>query len=233
MREILGLIPTRGGSEGLENKNIRSLEGKPLIAYTIEAAQQCADITRLLVSTDNADIESISRDYGVEVFRHPPELSTEGKATFPVIRHVVRDLIDSGEVFELVTTMRATSPLRAPEDITKAINLLIQTNADSAVSLVADPTGHPIRLKTLDEELRVTSLQAGEEDAPIIRQQLPIVYRRNGAVYVTKTNTVLEGSLFGNDSRGYIMPKERSININDEVDFICAGALLKAFSSGR
>lgn len=230
MREILGLIPTRGGSKGLENKNIKSLEGKPLIAYTIEAAQQCADITRLLVSTDSADIETVAREYGAEVFRHPAELSMEGRATFPVIQYVVRDLINSGEAFELVTTMRATTPLRASEDISNAIHLLVQTGADSVVSLVPDPTAHPIRLKTLDKDLRVSSLQEGEEDAPIIRQQLPMVYRRNGAVYVTKTPIIIEGSLFGKDSRGYVMPKERSININDDIDFICAAALLKAFS---
>src|SRR5258706_678525 len=233
MREILGFIPTRGGSKGLENKNIKLLEGKPLIAYTIEAAQQCAYITRLLVSTDSDDIESVAREYGAEVYRHPPELSTEGKATFPVIQYVVKDLINSGETFELVTTMRATTPLRAPQDISNAIDLLIRTEADSVVSLFADSTAHPIRLKTLDVEFRVSSMHKGEENAPIIRQDLPTVYRRNGAVYVTRTKTIIEGSLFGKDSRGYVMPKERSININDEIDFICAGALLRAFSEQK
>lgn len=230
-REVLGLIPTRGGSKGLENKNIRLLEGKPLLGYTIEAVQKCADITRVLVTTDDANIESVAKEFGAEVFRHPPELSTDGKATFPVIQYVTRDLINSGSAFELITTMRATTPLRNADDISNAINLLLKTNADSVVSLVADQTGHPIRLKMVDGDLRITSLQPGEEDSPVIRQNLPIVYRRNGAIYVTKTPIVISGSLFGTDSRGYIMPKERSININDEVDFICAAALLKAGGS--
>lgn len=227
-REVLGLIPTRGGSKGLENKNIRVLEGKPLLGYTIEAAKKCADITQVLVTTDNANIEAVAKEFGAEVFRHPPELSTDGKATFPVIQYVTRDLINSGSVFELVTTMRATTPLRNADDITNAIRLLLDTNSDSVVSLVADQTAHPIRLKMVDGDLRVIPLHVGEEDAPIIRQDLPTVYRRNGAVYVTKTPVILAGSLFGRDARGYIMPKERSININDEVDFICAAALLRA-----
>ena len=232
-KEVLGLIPTRGGSKGLENKNIKMLEGKPLLAYTIEAAQHCADITQVLVTTDDANIEAVAKEFGAEVFRHPAELSADGKATFPVIQYVVRDLINSGNMFELVTSMRATSPLRTPEDITNAINLLLETDADSVVSMVADQTGHPIRLKTLDDNLRISSMQCGEENSPMIRQDLPMVYRRNGAIYVTKTPTILSGSLFGHDSRGYVMPKSRSININDEVDFICAAALLQANERGE
>lgn len=232
-REVLGLIPTRGGSKGLENKNIKMLEGKPLLAYTIEAAQHCADITKVLVTTDNANIASVAREFGAEVYRHPAELSADGKATFPVIQYVVRDLITSGNAFELITSMRATSPLRTPEDITNAINLLLQTDADSVISMVADETGHPIRLKMLDKDLRISSLEKGEENSPMIRQNLPIVYRRNGAIYVTKTPVILGGSLFGKDSRGYVMPKGRSVNINDEVDFICAAAILRARKSGE
>jgi CMP-N,N'-diacetyllegionaminic acid synthase len=230
---VLGLIPTRGGSKGLENKNVKLLEGKPLIAHTIEAAQHCADITKVLVTTDNANIAAVAKEFGAEVYRHPAELSEDGKATFPVIQYVVRDLVTSGEMFELVTSMRATSPLRTPEDITNAINLLLETNADSVVSVTADQTGHPIRLKTLDHDLRISNLEMGEEDSPVIRQNLPIVYRRNGAIYVTKTPVVLGGSLFGKDSRGYVMPKSRSVNINDEVDFICAAAILRAKERGE
>ncbi|MCW1930324.1 MAG: acylneuraminate cytidylyltransferase family protein [Candidatus Kerfeldbacteria bacterium] len=206
-REILGLIPTRGGSKGLEGKNLRILEGKPLIAYAIE---------------------SVAKEFGAEVFRHPAEFSNDGKPTFPVIQYVTRALINAGDLFELVTTMRATTPLRHAEDISGAIQQLLDTNADSVVSLVADPTGHPMRLKQVGPDLRIIPIHLGEEDAPIVRQDLPLVYRRNGAVYVTRTPIILGGSLFGRDSRGYIMPKERSININDEVDFICAAALLRA-----
>jgi CMP-N-acetylneuraminic acid synthetase len=123
--------------------------------------------------------------------------------------------------------MRATSPLRNAEDISQAIELFYRTNADSVVSVVADPTGHPIRLKMVDEDMRLTALHPGEENSPIIRQNLPLVYRRNGAIYVTKISTIQSGSLFGNDCRAYIMPKDRSVNINDEVDFIYATALLE------
>lgn len=233
IKENLGLIPTRGGSKGLENKNIKPLEGKPLIGYAIESAQACADITKVLVTTDDDNIEAVAREFGAEVFRHPPELSEDGKPTFPVIQYVVRELISGGAAFELITTMRATTPLKTPEDISAAIKLLLDTNADSVVSLVADPTGHPIRLKTLDYDRRVVNMATGEEDAPLRRQDIPVVYRRNGAIYVTRTPIVLGGSLFGLDSRGYVMPKDRSININDEVDFICAATILKAKKMGR
>lgn len=189
-REILGLIPRRGGSKGLENKNIRPLLGKPLIGYTIEAAKECSDITRVVVTTDDNAIERIARDFGAEVYRHPPLLSVDGNPTFPVIQHVVGELLGAGSTFDLVATMRATSPLRRSEDISQAIELLYRTNADSVVSVVADPTGHPIRLKFVDENMRLIALHPGEENSPIIRQNLPLVYRRNGAIYITKTSVV-------------------------------------------
>jgi CMP-N,N'-diacetyllegionaminic acid synthase len=231
-KEILGLIPTRGGSKGLNNKNIMPLMGKPLIGYAIESAQECTDITNVLVTTDNDNISAVALEFGAEVFRHPPELSDNEQPTFPVIQYVVKDLIAGGKTFELVTTMRATTPLKTAKDISNAINLLLNSDADSVVSIVADPTGHPIRLKTIDPDLRLGNMFTGEEDAPIVRQKLPLVYRRNGAIYVTKTPVILGGSMFGRDSRGYEMPKDRSININDEVDFICAEALLKAKKKG-
>ncbi len=227
--KILALIPTRGGSKGLQGKNIRPLNGIPMLAYTIKAAQLCPEINEVIVSTENDAIEEVAKEYQARVFRHPPELSLDGKATFPVIKHVAEALKNQGENYDVIVTMRATSPLRKAEDVSAAIALLMQTGAESVVSVVADETGHPIRLKYIDTDGRISSLQEGEEDSPIPRQKLPVVYKRNGAIYATKTTTILNGSLFGSDSRGFIMPKRRSINVNDEDDFLFAEALLRCF----
>lgn len=135
-------------------------------------------------------------------------------------------LISQGYNPDAVVIMRATSPLTLPEDVSAAIELLEQTGATSVISVVADETGHPIRLKLVGPELQLLPLQPGEENAPIPRQQLPIVYKRNGSLYATKTGIILTGSLFGGDPRAYIMPKERSVSINDEVDLVIATALI-------
>lgn len=225
--KILGLIPTRGGSKGLEGKNIRILNGKPMLAYTIEAARQAPQVNRVLVSTDNEAIAEVAQEFGADVYRHPDELSYDGRPTFPVIRHVVQQLAAEGEEYDVIVTMRATSPLRIAHDINEALAMLEETGADSVVSVVADETGHPIRLKYLDQNRRIIPLEKGEEHSPVTRQSLPVVYRRNGAIYATRSGVVLGGSLFGPDSRGYVMPKRRSVNVNDEDDFMIAEALLK------
>lgn len=225
-REVLALIPTRGGSKGLPGKNLAEINGKPLVGFPIDTAKASPDITRVMVTTDDDQIEAVAKSFSAEVFRHPLELSTEGKPTFPVIRHVVQTLIDQGYKPELVVTLRATSPLTLPKDIATALSLLEQTGATSVISVVADETGHPIRLKILGPELQLVPLEPGEETAPIPRQQLPVVYKRNGALYATQTGVIVAGSLFGQDPRAYIMPKERSISINDEVDLVIAIALI-------
>lgn len=226
-QRILGLIPTRGGSKGVEGKNIILLEGRPMLAYTIEAAQQCRRLSTVMVTTDNDQIEEVAQQYGARTNRHPPELSYDGQPTFPVIRQVVTSLRNQGEHYDLVVTMRATSPLRTAFDINSALELMDATEADSVVSMVADETGHPMRLKYLSEDRRVIPLMPGEEDSPLPRQAIPTVYRRNGAVYVTRADVILDGSLFGKDSRGFVMPKRRSININDADDILIAAALLR------
>ena len=231
LQRILALIPARGGSKGLQHKNLLPTLGKPLIAYTIDAARHCSLISDVLVTTDSDDIEHAARVHGARTYRHPAELSEDGRATFPVIKHVVSELHSKGEDYSLIAVLRATSPLRSSEDIAQAIGLLLETGADSVVSVVADPTGHPIRLKTIDAEGKLVSLHPGEEDYPIIRQNLPIVYRRNGAVYIARPQIIMSGSLFGKDSRAYVMPKHRSVNINDEVDHLLAVALLSAQKS--
>ncbi|MBI4035079.1 MAG: acylneuraminate cytidylyltransferase family protein [Candidatus Chisholmbacteria bacterium] len=210
----------------MTGKNLAEINGKPLVAFPIDVARAASDITRVLVTTDDDQIEAVARSYSAEIFRHPPVLSTESKPTFPVIKHVVETLISQGYNPDAVVIMRATSPLTLPEDVSAAIELLEQTGATSVISVVADETGHPIRLKLVGPELQLLPLQPGEENAPIPRQQLPIVYKRNGSLYATKTGIILTGSLFGGDPRAYIMPKERSVSINDEVDLVIATALI-------
>ena len=119
---ILALIPTRGGSRGLSKKNLRPVLGRPLIAYTIAAARGCSAVSEVVVSTDDDEIEETAQLNGAEVYRHPPELSIDGRPTFPVIEHVVRDFCSRGRNYRFIAVLRATSPLRTAADITKAID---------------------------------------------------------------------------------------------------------------
>lgn len=226
--KILSIIPTRGGSEGIKGKNIFPFEGKPLLAHTILAALECSDLTTVLVTTDDNDIAAVAREYGAEIFRHPTELSAQGKPTAPVIQYVVRELTESGRDYDLVAVLRATSPLRTADDISKAYKLMKDKAAHSVVSLTQDNTMNPIRLKIIDEIGFVRDIVEAEDGQPIRRQELADTYRRNGAIYIAYLSVVLEGRLWDKDCMGYVMPQERSVNINTAWDLIHAAAYYRA-----
>lgn len=231
--KILAIIPTRGGSEGIKSKNIYPFEGKPLVAHTILEALACATLSDVFVTTDNNEIEAVARDYGAQVFRHPPELSVQGKPTAPVIQHVAREITGASSDYSHVAVLRATSPLRTADDIEQAYKLMSEREAHSVVSLARDDTMHPIRLKYLDEQGYVRDMQPAESGAPIRRQELPPTYRRTGAIYIAYLNTVLDGKLWSEDCVGYVLTQERAININTSWDLVMAAAYYRAIHSGE
>jgi len=227
--EILGVIPARGGSKGIPRKNIKVLKGKPLIAYTIEVAKQSSLISHLIVSTDDKETAEIARAYGAEVpFLRPKELARDKTPGLPVIQHAIRFMEGKlGTEFDYVVILQPTSPLRTVEDIDKTIQLLIDTGADSAVSLVeTEASSHPMKMKKLDGS-RVLPYSIAEPEG-IRRQDLPTVYKRSGAVYAQTRKLVIDkGMLYGDHIVGHVVPQERSIDIDDEFDWIRAEYMLE------
>jgi CMP-N,N'-diacetyllegionaminic acid synthase len=231
--KILTIIPTRGGSEGIRNKNIFLFEGMPLVAHTILEALKCSILSDIFVTTDSDEIEAVAKEYGAQIFRHPSELSIQGKQTAPVIQYVANEISGSNPQFGFVAVLRATSPLRNATDISNAYSLMINKNGDSVVSLEQQNTMHPVRLKTIDGDGHVRDVQRGEEGKPIRRQDLPDVYRRTGAIYIALLDIVLGGRMWGDKCVGYVMPQERAININTYWDLITAAAYYRAINGNE
>jgi len=226
---VLAIIPARGGSKGVPRKNIRQLAGKPLIAYTIEQALKSKYINRLVVSTDDAEITEVSKQYGTEVIRRPDELARDDTPSLPVFQHAIQHLEEKeGYYTDLVVILQPTSPLREVEDIDGAIDKLLTVSCDSVVSVCE--LEHPLHwMYTLDGD-RLKPIITGKVSR---RQDATKVYQLNGAVYVTRRDVIIrQNKLMGDGTRAYIMPWERSVDIDTEIDFKLAELLMRERDSG-
>ena len=220
----LGVIPARGGSKGVLGKNIRLLSGKPLIAYAIESARGARRLGRCIVSTDDEEIARVARQYGADVpFLRPPELATDRAASIGVMQHAVRAVEESegGRPYDAVLMLQPTAPFRTAADIDGALDLLERSGADSVISVVDVQGHHPARMKFLDGD-RLVDPPFGEAVENQPRQELRSMYLRNGAIYATRRDVLLGGSFKGRDCRAWIMPAERSVNIDTVDDFAYA-----------
>ena len=221
---VLGLIPARGGSKGIPGKNLASVAGRPLLAWTCAAATESARLDRVVCSTDSDEIAAAAAACGVEApFRRPAELS--GDET-PML-DVVRDALARFEDVSVVVLLQPTSPLRTAAHIDEAVELLEATGADSVVSVVEVPhaftPGSVLRL----EGDRLLPFEAGPP--PTRRQDKPTLYARNGpAVLVVRADVVAGGSLYGDDCRPYPMAKLDSLDVDDADDLALVDLLIRS-----
>jgi CMP-N-acetylneuraminic acid synthetase len=231
---VLGIVPARGGSKGIPRKNIALLGGKPLIAYTANAALGARRLSRIVLSTEDEEIAEVGRRYGLEVpFLRPRELAQDDTPALPVLQHVVRRLEAMGDRFDAIFTLQPTNPLRRSEDIDGAIDLLERTGADSVISFVPVGDKHPARMKYLDDRGRVIDPPFGEAVEGQRRQDLPKLYLREGSVYLTKRDVLmLQQSIRGRDCRAWLVDPDRACNIDGPVDWLLAEALLKHHALG-
>jgi CMP-N-acetylneuraminic acid synthetase len=222
-KRILGVIPARGGSNGVPDKNIKALNGKPLIAYTIEAGLGSKLLTDLIVSTDSEKIKEVAESFGAKVpFMRPPEFSHDTALAIPTIQHAVityEEIV--GFTYDYIIMLQPTAPLRLAEDIDKSLEQLIATDVDSVISIVDVCNYHPIKMKSIENGLLKDYIDTGLENPP--RQQLPPVFIVNGAIYATKRDVFMNENTFkGKSCIPYIMSTERSTNIDTITDFIIA-----------
>jgi len=228
-KTILGLIPARGGSKGLPRKNIKPLSDKPLIAWTIEQALASKYLDRIAVSTDDKEIAEVSKKYGADVpFIRPKELAEDNAKGIDVVLHAIDWLKknDRRKQYDLMMLLQPTSPLRTTEDIDKAIELLFLKKAKAIVS-VCEVDHHPLWANTLPEDGCMKDF-IRKEVMNKNRQELPKFYRLNGAIYIAYCDYLQkQKSFFGKDTFAYIMPKSRSMDIDDEIDFRLAEILIK------
>lgn len=220
MIRVLGIVTARGGSKGIPGKNLAPLLGRPLLAYTADAVQGSRLLTRTILSTDDPEIAAAGRELGLAVpFLRPAALAADETPTAPVLQDAVRRLEADGESYDAILTLQPTNPLRTPGDIDGAIELLEATGADSVISFVDTGERHPARMKYIEADGRVIDPPFAEEFEGQRRQDLPKLFLRDGAIYLTRRNVLMnDGSLKGRDCRAWIMPEDRSCNIDTPFD---------------
>ena len=226
-KSVLAIIPARGGSKELPGKNIKDLCGKPLIAWTIEQAKSCGDIDRVVVSTDDKNIAKVAKKYGAEVpFIRPAELANDTASTIDVIFHTVDWLKKhQNDQSEYIMLLQPTSPLRTREDIDGAMRVLKDKDARAVVS-VCEADHHPWWSNTLPESDNMKDF-IRPDILNKRRQDLPVFYRLNGAIYLADTDYLHEcNGFFGPDTFSCKMPRKRSIDIDSNIDFKLAQLLL-------
>ncbi len=224
--ELLAIIPARGGSKRVPRKNIRKLGNKPLIEWTIDCALNAEAVDRVIVTTDDIEIANVSQLAGAEVpFMRPAELAQDTSDGVCYIFHALQWLRENEEyVPDAFVELQVTTPLRECSDIDNAYRIFVDKSADSVVS-VCEPLHNPYWMKKTDQNGRLISFI---ENNKIERHQdLPPVYSLNGAVYLSKTKSFIRvGDYYTEKTYPYIMPQEKSIDIDTEFDFTLAEFLI-------
>jgi CMP-N-acetylneuraminic acid synthetase len=215
---VLGIVPARGGSKGVPDKNLRVVGGHSLLARTAAAARDSRLLSRTVLSTDSPAIADAGRAVGLDVpFLRPAELAADDTSILPVLRHVVGALGDEGFRADAVVLLQPTSPFRRAEHIDAAVTLLNDSGADSVVSVVEVPHQFsPVSVLTMHDG-RLQPFTAG----PLItrRQDKPRVFARNGpAVLAVRVSVLERGELYGADCRALVMTAADSVDIDDEFD---------------
>ena len=223
---VLGLIPARGGSKGLAGKNTRPLAGKPLIAWTIEAARGAVSLDAVVVTTDSAEIAAVAREHGAEVpFVRPAELAADDTPMLDTVLHALDTLAAEGRAYDVVMLLQPTSPLRTSEHIDAAVGLMRERGSAAVVS-VTEMEHSPLWANTLPPEGSLGNFLRPEL-AGTRRQDLPVYYRLNGAIYLVETEALRSTRAFvGAHAIAYVMPAEASVDVDSALDLEFADFLL-------
>ena len=222
--KILALISARGGSKGIPRKNIRPLAGKPLIAWSIEAALSCDCITRTVVSTDDFEIAEVAKTYGAEIpFIRPSQISTDETPGIAPVLHALRALPG----FDVVVLLQPTSPLRTADDINNAVEMLLHSQANAVVSVNAADV-HPYLTYSLDDRKHLMPIVDGTGRKIHRRQDFPEYFALNGAIYAARVPWLFKNQNFlTKETLGYVMTIENSPEIDTELDWRWVEFLLK------
>lgn len=224
---IVAIIPARGGSKGLIRKNVLPLNGKPLIAYSIEAALKLKEVKRVIVSTDDQEIADIAKKYGAEVpFLRPESLASDTATTIDVLKHTIEFLKEEeGYSTDHVLLLQPTSPLRSEKHAKEALNLYLENQCPVVSVCLADT--HPYLMRVKQGDYLLPFMEQPDQKATR-RQDLPEVYELNGAIYFTDHHHLMnESAIYKDKVIPYVMDKRSSVDIDDEIDFKLAEVLLK------
>ncbi len=223
-KKILAVIPARGGSKGVPRKNVRMLAGKPLIVWTIEEAKKSKFIDRCIVSTEDEEIKSVAEAWGGDVpFMRPKEMAQDDTPGIEPVLHAAEMLPE----YNCIVLLQATSPLRIVDDIDGAITRFFENKCDSCVS-VAEVEHSPYWMYQFDRQEHLIPILKMEQEKSYQRQKLPKVYQLNGAIYVADVEFLRrQRGFIGDKTNGYVMPRDRSYDIDTILDFEVVEMIMK------
>ena len=219
---IVAIIPARGGSKGIQRKNIKELDGKPLIAYIIETALKVEELDRVIVSTEDEEIAEIAKKYGAEVpFIRPEELTKDETPTLPVLQHTVKYLEEQESYRpDIIVLLYATSPLLRAERVSEAIRMLKEGGFESILSVVEDQGHYWLEKDGKYERMYPKVVKNRQFTMPL--------FKENGAIYVYRRDILMKGGIIDDTTRGLlIMQREESIDIDEPIDFEITKLLIK------
>lgn len=226
---ILGIIPARGGSKGIKNKNIQILGNKPLIAHSIINAKSSKAITDLIVSTDSYKIAEISKSFGANIpFLRPSHLAEDNSSSFDVVCHALKEMESTHDyTYDATLLLQPTTPFRTTKLIDQSIEIFDPKIHDSLVSVINVGPSHPYRMYNLSNERLLSPYISSVSDPMMPRQSLPNIYLRSGDIYLTSRNCLTQkNNLIGDLSYGLEIDSKFAINIDEELDLILAETML-------
>lgn len=228
--KILAIIPARGGSKGVILKNIKPLAGKPLINYTIESAQQSQLIDRLILSSEDDNIIEVAKKSGVEIpFKRPNHLAGDNSSSLEVVQHAINFYEKKNLYFDAMILLQPTTPFRKIGFIDKAIDKFLKGNYDALVSVRTVPHQYNPHWVLEPDQNNHLKISTGDDNMIKRRQDLPKAFFRDGSIYITKTEIIKKGSLYGK-ALGYIQSEsEIYINIDTAKDWEKAEIMVKDY----
>ena len=229
-KKILALIPARGGSKGIPDKNIIDVAGLPLIAHTIRNAKKSKLVDKIVVSTDSRKIASVAKKYGAEVpFLRPKKIAGDRSPTIDAVLHALDWLKDHGEKFDAVALLEPTSPLRKDNDIDNTIKILLKNykSTDAVVSVGEVRLEHPSLMRVIEKRYLNPLLPSGKKIRR--RQELPKVYFPYGVIYLCKTSALKkEKSFYPKRIMPYLIERWQNYEIDDTFDLVCVRTIMQS-----
>lgn len=232
-KKVLALIPARGGSKGLPGKNIMILNNRPLVGWPIAAAKGSKYVDRVIVTTDDKQIAQIAAEQGADVpFLRPAELATDSSHRTGVIKHALDFCHSQGEDFEYLVFLEPTSPLTEAEDVDSALAKLVASRdiADSIVGVAKLESGHPLFNVLINDKGLIRPYSGRDFGESFRRQDIPDVYFFEGTLYISVVGVFLEKEFYHSRTLPYVVPKWKSLEVDDIVDFVCIEAIMKNLS---
>jgi len=238
---IIGIIPARGGSKSIPKKNIARLGRKPLLAYMLNVALESRMLATVVVSSDDDEILAVARRCGkgrkAVCLKRPPELAQDDSPSLPTVKHAVEVMEQAeGAPYDYVVMLQPTTPLLTVEDLDGALRKLVETGADAVMSVNDVTEYHPVKLKRITGDDRLVPYVPSLKEKQFTRQKLDRVYKRNGAIYASRRDVVMrKNQLYGEgkNTRPYVMPPERSVDINHPIDLLHARVIMKHGTSPK